>query len=188
MGKTMTLLALVSVSIAGIAPGAFGESRLLADTSNLRPVSLDRRPLTPDLTVRGRGSAAVMLAQAPTTAAGPAGRVIDMGTHKFGEGNSQKGSTPDPNASPNPINPPSRYVTVGGSGGPKLWVPNGECLTAVQDALERHASIGVADQICAGIMQKALAYQREHPERSAGPTPEFRETPGPPPGVSSNSP
>jgi hypothetical protein len=168
----------------------FGESHVPGDVSNLLPVLSARGPLTPDLAAPGRGSTALVLAQAPTTSAGPAGVVLDAGTHKFGEGNAQKGSTPDPNATPFEFPPPATYVHIGGAGeeGEDLWVPNAQCHAAVGEALERHASVGVADQTCAAIMQKALAIQREHPERPPGRTPEFRETPGPPPGFSSNGP
>jgi hypothetical protein len=187
----MALLALISMSILGIASGAFGGAHMPEDISYLRAVRPDRLPLTPDSRVRERASTAHVLAQAATPSASPGVERLDAGTHKPWEGNVRQGSTPDRNTSPALTNPPSGHVHIGGAGeeGTNLWVPNGECLTAVQDALERHSSVGTADQTCAAIIQKALAYQREHPERPAGPTPEFRETPAPPPsGVSSSGP
>jgi len=190
MGKIMTLLALVSLSVIGSPWGAFGDSRLPGDVSHVgRNVLSDRS----DLSARGRGSAVLVLAQAAAPSASPSGEMMNLGVYRPGEGDTHhqtESPPPNPNATDVEVRPPAAYVHIGGAGegGENIWVPNRECFEAVEEALERHTSAGVADQTCAAIMQKALAIQREHPERPLGPTPQPRETPAPPPGVSSSGP
>jgi hypothetical protein len=188
MGKIMTLFALISVSVAASAWGAPGGARPPGDVLFPgRRASPDR--LAFDLTECGQRSTALILAQAAAPSASPGGVLENWGSGPAGAGDARPPHL-DPNATLLPVPPPANYVHIGGAGeeGTDLWVPDRECYAALVEALQRHASIGTADQTCAAIMQKALTIQKEHPARPVGPTPEPKESPPPPSGASSTAP